>query len=165
MFASIDWLNPTGDLFVLSLFAAGIMLTIVCRLRERAVSIMAALYVAYAIASALPQDILRMIGSSLGADRGYLAPLGLFLTLFLGFFIAADRIIGVRMDGRRSGVWWKVFLYAFVQTGVVLAMTLSFFPKEVIATSMPLTHSLFLFGWTTFGWLLAFPIVVALFSI
>lgn len=165
MFSSIDWMHPTGDLFILSLFAAAILLILLVRLRDRAIAVTSALYAAFVITTAVPDATIDAIPFMPGSSHGAFIKCAIFLLVLIGGFICLSRLLGAEMDGRHGRARWNAPVFSFFLTGFVMAITVSFFPSDAIRASMPLSATLFLLPWIRLGWFTAPLLFICFFTV
>ena len=130
--------HPTWDLIlVFALLAGGFFYGISAGKRRIAATIIYT-YVAFALYSALPLG--RMLYNFKELDE-FLIKSGFFLGIFLllAFFLGTRRSKGFAP----ASSWWQIFLFSFLQVGLLIRLFLEHLPPGKISMLAPPTKNVF----------------------
>ncbi len=155
---SVDWSKPTWDLFIFLFFVVAAFLYGISLGRDRILVIMVSIYMALTVVNTAPDTIavkdLFVIRVS--------AFLGLFLVLF--FLLSRSALLRSIAAADNKGNWLQVFVFSILHVGLLISVTLSFLPAEVVKQLSPLTKSIFILPPAPFLWVLAPIIAMVVFT-
>jgi len=156
--ATINWASPTWDLFIILFFLIAGFLYGLSLGRDRIIVILVSIYMALAVVNTAPY--IGTVASEIGLSQLFVlrisAFLGVFIVLF--FLLARSALLQTFVTSDSHGSWWQVLLFSFLHVGLLIAITLSFLPKEASLNLAPVTRRLFVTDTARFVWILL-PIV------
>ncbi len=154
-FGQIDWVNPSWDTFIVIFFLVSSLLYGVSLGRDRIIVILVSIYMALAAIYTMPEFVLNIT-----VNGQYAFQVGAFIAIFVALFFILSRSALMRTIGLKAsnGRWYQTLIFSFLHVGVLLAITLSFLPEQMIIDNAPLTHTLFTHEWALFLWIIG-PIV------
>lgn len=146
--------NPTWDLFLIGFFVVGALLYGLSLGKDRIISIMVSIYMALAVVAALPDFVLNI-----KVNESYTVQITAFLSVFIVlFFLLSRQAVLNSLAPSGEGKWWQTLIFSVLHVGLLVSVTLSFMPIQILSRFSPLTQYLFTNEWTKFGWIAA-PIV------
>jgi len=155
---SINWANPTWDLFIVLFFVVGALLYGLSLGRDRVVIILVSIYMALAVVSNAPY--LRDFNAELTINQGFVLRIGFFLGIFLVLFFLLSRSALLKiLGGEGGGSWWQVIILSFLQCGLIISVILSFLPEETLNNLTPFIKQSFVSDAAKFSWLVL-PIIM-----
>lgn len=161
-FQSLNWSNPSWDVFIFLFFLVGSLLYGLSLGRDRIIVILVSIYMALAVVSNTP--ILNAINFSLKINENYVMTITYFVGVFIVLFFMLSRSALLRtIGGGGSGAWWQTILYSILQVGLLISITLSFLPKEMTQGLTEVTRQVFMSDVGRSAWILL-PIVVMAFA-
>ncbi len=83
--------------------------------------------------------------------------LGVFVVLF--FLLSRSALLKTIGENNASGRWWQVILFSILQIGLLISITMSFLPNEILASFSQFTRDFFISDLGKSAWLIA-PIAV-----
>jgi hypothetical protein len=130
----ISWTSPSWDLFLLAIFVAIVILFMFSLSREKIFNTLISSYIALAAMKSF--DGLIKIWS-----LGWLWQ----ILIFLIFFVIISALVSRLSIGAGSGLanLLQVFYFSILQTGFLMTIIISFFPKEIISQLYPITKVAF----------------------
>lgn len=155
-FPKLDLSNPTWDLFIIVFFVIAALLYGLSLGRDRIIVILVSIYMALAVVDAIPDFVVDVTLNDQLAFQ-----LTTFIALFIALFFLISRSALMRTIGaaaEQDGRWYHTILFSFLHVGLLLSITMSFLPADIIAKFAPLTQTLFTHEWARFGWI-ASPIL------
>ncbi len=157
--ANINWAAPSWDLFVFLFFVIGSLLYGFSLGRDRIIVIMVAVYMALAVVGNAP--IINQINLAFNINESVVLKISFFLGVFVVLFFLLSRSALLKTIGENnaSGRWWQVILFSILQIGLLISITMSFFPTEILASFSPFTSDFFISDLGKSAWLIA-PIAV-----
>ncbi len=143
MLQSINWNNPSWDLFLILFFVIGALFYGISLGRDRITVIMVSIYMALAVVNYAP--FLTTFNADVQINNAFsfriVAFLGLFVLLF--FFLSQSALL--KSFGSESyGKLWQVVIFSVIHVGLLLSVTLSFMPESMLASLSPVSHQLFI---------------------
>jgi len=159
-FLSINWAQPTWDIFILLFFIATILIYGFALGRGRIVTILISTYLSLAVATNMP--FMDQLALWLNNTLQFAFQVSAFLAVFVVLFIFLQRsslLSGLSSD--RGGLL-QTIIFALLQVGLFLSIILSFLPADFVGQLSELVHSLFLTDTAKFIWIIA-PIVALIF--
>lgn len=140
---SIDWSNPTWDLFLLLFFLVASLLYGLSLGRDRIIVIMVSIYMALAVVNYVP--FITTFNADISINNAFsfriVAFLGLFILLF--FFLSQSALLKT-FSADSYGSLWQVIVFSVIHVGLLISVTLSFLPTEVSSTLSPISQNLFM---------------------
>lgn len=150
----VNLANPTWDLFLVGFFVVGALLYGLSLGKDRIISIMVSIYMALAVVAALPDFVLNI-----KVNESYTVQITAFLSVFIVlFFLLSRQAVLNSLAPSGEGKWWQTLVFSVLHVGLLVSVTLSFMPIQILSRFSPLTQYLFTNEWTKFGWIAA-PIV------
>ncbi len=141
---NINWLQPTWDIFILLFFAIASLIYGISLGRDRIIAIMVSIYMALAIVNYMP--FIAEFNTSISVNDAFALRVTVFLGVFilLFFFLSHSAIMRTMGHGAVQGKFWQVIIFSFLHVGLLISVTLSFFPMDLATVLSPLTRALFL---------------------
>ncbi len=157
-FSKVDLNNPSWDLFLVGFFVVGALLYGVSLGKDRIISIMVSIYMALAVVAALPDFVLNI-----KVNENYTLQITAFIAIFVVlFFLLSRQAVLNSLAPSTHGKWWQVLLFSILHVGLLVSVTLSFMPPEMVNKFSGFTQYIFTNEWTRFGWIIA-PIIAMIF--
>lgn len=157
-FKNVDLANPSWDLFLVGFFVVGALLYGVSLGKDRIISIMVSIYMALAVVAALPDFVLNI-----KVNENYTVQITAFIAIFVVlFFLLSRQAVLNSLAPSTHGKWWQVLLFSILHVGLLVSVTLSFMPPEMVNKFSGLTQYIFTNEWTRFAWIIA-PIIAMIF--
>lgn len=128
---------PSWDVFTLVFFGAAVLIYSFFVSRERLALVLVSIYSALALSLNTPL-VIHYISRQPSAQYPWIR-LGLFIALFLLFFIIFSAKLSMRTDAGHH--WFAAFALSFFQVGLLMASILMFLPQDVFPSA--LAHGLF----------------------
>ncbi len=156
---SLNFSNPTWDLFILLFFVVVAILYGLSLGRDRILVILVSIYMALAVVANAP--FLQKFTTSITINEAFAFKVSAFVAIFLLTFFLISRSGLMKTLGASGsrGSWWQVILFSFLHVGLLISVTLSFLPGEVADRLAPITKTIFLGEAGRFVWIVA-PILV-----
>lgn len=146
--------NPSWDLFLVGFFVVGALLYGLSLGKDRIIAIMVSIYMALAVVAALPEFVLNI-----KVNDSYTVQITAFISVFIVlFFLLSRQAVLNALAPNGEGRWWQTLVFSVLHVGLLVSVTLSFMPVNVLTKFSPLTQYIFTNEWTNFGWIAA-PIV------
>lgn len=150
----VDLSNPSWDLFLVGFFLIGALLYGMTLGKDRIIAIMMSIYMALAVVATLPDFVLNI-----KVNDNYTFQITAFITVFvILFFLLSRQAILNALGPGSDGKWWQVILFSVLHVGLLVSVTMSFMPPQVLSNFSDTTLFLFTHEWTHFGWIIA-PII------
>ncbi|MBI4133522.1 hypothetical protein HY478_02825 [Candidatus Uhrbacteria bacterium] len=159
---TLDFSNPTWDLFILIFFVAVAIFYGLSLGRDRILVILVSIYMALAVIANAP--FLEKFTTSITINEAFAFKVTAFVGMFLVTFFLLSRSGLMKTLGASGarGSWWQVILFSFLHVGLLISVTLSFLPGEVAARLAPITKTIFVSEGGRFVWIVAPILVMAL---
>ncbi len=156
---SLDFSNPSWDLFILVFFVVASLLYGFSLGRDRIVVVMISIYMALAVIQNAP--FLKQFTARVEVGESFALRVTVFIGVFLLLFFLLSHSGLSRIFGANSGrgTWWQTMLFSFLHVGLLLSVVLTFLPIEAQEGLAPLTRMIFVSDMAKFIWILA-PILV-----
>ncbi|MFA6042295.1 MAG: hypothetical protein WC786_01245 [Patescibacteria group bacterium] len=162
-FSSINWAQPTWDLFIIMFFIIAAFLYGLSLGRDRIIVIMVSIYMALAIVSAAP-----FLGptTTIVLNTPVVIKISVFLGIFvlLFFFMSRSALLRTIASSDDKGKWWQVLIYSILHIGLLVSVTLNYLPSGAVEKLAPLTRAVFATPNARFGWVIAPIIAMVLFG-
>jgi len=159
---SLNWVNPTWDVFIFLFFIVGALLYGLSLGRDRVIVILVGIYMALAVVTNTPA--LSNLNVSLNVSENFVLRISFFLGIFVVVFFLLSRSALLRTIGRSSapGSWWQTIVFSILQVGLLISVTLNFLPREMTQGLTDMTRNIFMSDQGRSAWLIlpiAFMIV------
>jgi hypothetical protein len=159
---NINWLNPTWDLFILIFFVVASLIYGVSLGRDRIIVILVSIYMSLAIVNYIP--FISEFNAKISVNDAFALRVTVFLGIFilLFFFLSHSALMKTLGHGATQGRLWQVMIFSFLHVGLLISVTLSFFPTDLADILTPFTRALFLSDMARAAWVLLPVIAMSL---
>ncbi len=159
---SLDWTNPSWDLFIILFFIVGAFLYGLSLGRDRIIVILVSIYMALAVVNSAP--FLQKIDDTGVVQGGATVQLTAFLGVFLALFFIVSRMGLMRTIGSKMshGPWWQVLGFSILHVGLMVSIIFSYLPQGILQKFSPTTLSLFADPTAQFVWIVVPMIAMAM---
>lgn len=159
---SVNWSQPSWDIFIVLFFSISALLYGFSMGRDRILTMMVSVYMSVAVVKYIPY--VTDFNASVTFNDSFAVRVSLFLGAFIVLFFLLSQSALLKMFGGLGdqGRWWQVALFALLQAGLLISVTLSFFPAVSGEWISPMVHALFVSDPAKTVWILA-PICVMIF--
>lgn len=159
---TINWANPSWDLFIILFFILAALIYGISLGRDRIIIIMVSIYMALAVVSFAP--FITEFTATINIDENFAFRIttffGVFIVLF--FFLSQNALLRTLGQNAAQGAWYQVIIFSILQAGLLISVTLSFLPEESIGTFADITKDLFVNDTAKSIWIVA-PILAMAF--
>ncbi|MBI2551311.1 hypothetical protein HYV73_03110 [Candidatus Uhrbacteria bacterium] len=154
----LNWINPTWDVFLLVFFVLASLLYGVSLGRDRIMVILVAVYMSLAVVTYVP--FIREFNAKVAINETVAFKVSIFLGIFilLFFFLSHSALLKTFGSSSEQGKMWQILMLSFLQTGLLISVTLSFLPQENAQWLSELSRALFLSDAARAVWMIG-PIV------
>lgn len=151
---SLNWQNPTWDVFILLFFVIGALLYGLSLGRDRVIVILVGIYMALAVVTNAPA--LSTLNVALNLNENYVLRISLFLGIFVIVFFLLSRSALLKTIGRSGapGSWWQTIIFSILQVGLLISVTLNFLPREMTQGLTEVTRNIFMSDQGRSAWLI-----------
>lgn len=158
-FTSLNWANPSWDVFILLFFIVGALLYGLSLGRDRVIVIMVGIYMALAVVTNAPT--LAGLKFDVNLNENSIIRISVFLGVFIVLFFLLSRSGLLRTIGRSGapGSWWQTIVFSILQVGLLISVTLNFLPKEMTQGLTDVTKTIFMSDRGRTAWLIL-PIII-----
>ncbi len=158
-FVTLNFSNPSWDLFILIFFVVVSLLYGLTLGRDRIVVVLVSIYMALAVIQNAP--FLKNLTATVTLGQSFAFRITIFLGIFLVLFflLSHSGLVKILGHGSGRGSWWQVMLFSFLHVGLLLSVVLSFLPADAQSGLAPITRTIFVSDIAKFAWILA-PILV-----
>lgn len=158
-FVTLNFSNPSWDLFILIFFVVVSLLYGLTLGRDRIVVVLVSIYMALAVVQNAP--FLKNFTATVTLNQSFAFRITVFLGIFLilFFLLSHSGLVKILGQGSGRGSWWQVMLFSFLHVGLLLSVILSFLPEVARNELAPITKALFVSDMAKFVWIIA-PILV-----
>lgn len=163
---SVNWLDPSWDLFIILFFVVASLIYGVSLGRDRIIVILVSIYMALAIVNHIP-FLTGVSSAEVSLNDTFALRVSVFLGVFilLFFFLSHSALMKAFSHGKSGqGKFWQVMIYSFLHVGLLISVTLSFFPADLAGVLSPLTQTLFMSDVARAAWVTLPVIAMALFG-
>ncbi len=130
-FQSLNWRQPSWDLFIVLIFFVGVFLYGFSLGRNKIIVVLICVYLTKAITDVLP--ILPKF-EALNLGQSYVAQIVFFCLLFLILFLLFISSGPLRsLANMESGRWYHILIFSFLHVGLFVTIIFSYLPQNVIA--------------------------------
>lgn len=142
---SVNWLEPTWDLFIILFFVVASLIYGVSLGRDRIIVILVSIYMALAIVNHIP-FLTGVNSAGVSLNDMFALRVSVFLGVFvlLFFFMSHSALMKTFGHTTSQGKFWHVMIYSFLHVGLLISVTLSFFPTDLANILSPLTQTIFM---------------------
>lgn len=160
--SSLNWANPTWDIFILLFFVVGALLYGLSLGRDRVIVILVGIYMALAVVTNAPA--LTSLKLAVNLNENYVMRISVFLGIFVIVFFLLSRSALLKTIGgsHAPGSWWQTIVFSVLQVGLLISVTLNFLPAEFTQGLTQVTKNIFMSDQGRSAWLIlpiAFMIV------
>ena len=155
LFSSINWAQPSWDLFIILFFIVGALLYGFSLGRDRVIVILISVYMALAVVNTAPY--IGSIATQVGLDKLFAFRISTFVGVFviLFFLMSRSALLATVASSDNRGTWWQVLLFSFLHIGLLISITLSFLPAQAVQHLAPFTRTIFVQDNAKFIWIVA----------
>lgn len=141
--AHINWLQPTWDLFIVLFFIVASLLYGISLGRDRIIVILVSIYMALAIVNYIP--FISAFTANISVNDGFALKVSVFIGIFilLFFFLSHSALLRTLGHAASQGPMWQVIIFSFLHVGLLISVTLSFFPRDLAGVLSPITQAIF----------------------
>lgn len=142
--ANVNWLQPTWDLFVILFFVVASLIYGVSLGRDRIIVILVSIYMALAVVNYIP--FISEFTAAISVNDAFALRVSVFLGIFilLFFFLSHSALLKTLGHTSAQGGIFQVMIFSFLHVGLLISVTLSFFPTDLSGVLSPFTRSIFL---------------------
>ena len=163
---NVNWLEPTWDLFIILFFVVASLIYGVSLGRDRIIVILVSIYMALAIVNYMP-FLTGVSTAEVSVNDTFALRVSVFLGVFilLFFFLSHSALMkAFGHGGSGQGKFWQVMIYSFLHVGLLISVTLSFFPADLANVLSPLSQSLFMSDIARAVWVTLPVVAMAIFG-
>jgi hypothetical protein len=141
--STINWFQPSWDMFIVGFFMIASLIYGVSLGRDRILVLLVSIYMSLAVVKYVP--FITNFNASISLNDAFALRVSVFLGLFilLFFFLSQSALLRTLGAGAEQGAMWQVILFSILHAGLLISVTLSFFPTESSQFLSPLTQKLF----------------------
>lgn len=154
---NINFNNPTWDTFVIIFFVIGALLYGLSLGRDRIIALLVSIYMALAVVNTLPQFVLDV-----RFNNQFTFQITAFVSIFVILFFLLSRSALTNWGPGEQGSFFQVILYSILHVGLLLSVSMSFLPENLLANFSSTMRQIFTGEWQRFGWIIA-PIIAMIF--
>lgn len=139
----MNWLEPSWDLFIILFFVVASLMYGLSLGRDRLLVILVSIYMALAVVKHVP--FITDFDASFNINDTFALRVSVFLGIFVLLFFLLSQSALMRTLGVHSerGPLWQVLVFSILHVGLLISVTLSFFPSSASDILSPLTKLLF----------------------
>ncbi|MBI2475343.1 hypothetical protein HYV69_02865 [Candidatus Uhrbacteria bacterium] len=143
MFTGINWLQPSWDLFILLFFVIASLIYGISLGRDRIIVILVSIYMALAIVNYIP--FINAFTARISINDAFALRVSVFLGVFilLFFFLSHSALLRTLGHAAAQGPLWQVMIFSFLHVGLLISVTLSFFPNDLAGVLSSTTQAFF----------------------
>ncbi|NQV90746.1 hypothetical protein HQ487_05090 [Candidatus Uhrbacteria bacterium] len=162
---NVNWLQPSWDLFIILFFVVASLIYGISLGRDRIIVILVSIYMALAIVNQMP--FLTEFKAGISVNDTFALRISFFLGVFilLFFFLSHSALINAfSHNGSKQGKFWQVMIYSFLHVGLLISVTLSFFPADLASVLSPITQAIFMGDIAKAAWVTLPVLAMAVFG-
>lgn len=154
----VNWIQPSWDIFIVLFFVVASLIYGISLGRDRIIVILVSIYMSLAIVNYIP--FLSGFNANISIDNSFALRISVFLGMFILLFFFLSHSAIMRTLGHRGlqGKLWQVMIFSFLHVGLLVSVTLSFFPRDITHVLSPMTQLLFISNTAKAAWVLL-PVV------
>lgn len=158
---NVNLSNPSWDTMIILFFIISTFLYGWSLGRDRIIIMLVSIYMALTVVQALPDFVLNI-----KINDQFAFQLTTFVALFVALFFLISRSALSRTLGSSAndGRWYQTILFSFLHVGLLISITMSFLPADVLQKFSPFTQHIFRGEWQAFGWIVAPVVAMMLFG-
>lgn len=162
---NVNWLEPTWDLFIVLFFIIASLIYGVSLGRDRILVILVSIYMSLAIVNHIP-FLTGLNSAGVSVNDTFALRVSVFLGVFilLFFFLSHSALIKAFGHGAGQGRFWQVMIFSFLHVGLLISVTLSFFPANLATILSPFTQAFFMSDIARAAWVILPVVAMALFG-
>ena len=155
MVASINWTQPSWDLFIVLFFIIAGFLYGLSLGRDRIIVILISVYMSLAVVNSAP--FIGNFKADIGIDQFFVFRISTFVAVFIALFFLMSRsaLLSTIASSDTRGPWWQVLLFSFLHVGLLISITLSLLPPAASSHLAPITQNIFVHDVGRFVWIVA----------
>jgi hypothetical protein len=159
---SMNWSQPSWDVFIVLFFIVSALLYGFSMGRDRILTMLVSVYMSIAVVKYIPY--VTAFNASVSFNDSFAIRISVFLGAFVLLFFLLSQSALLKMFGGlgEQGSWWQVGLFSLLQAGLLISVTLSFFPAASGDWISPFIRAVFVSDLAKTIWVLA-PITVMIF--
>ncbi len=158
---SLNWTQPSWDLFIVLFFVVAAFLYGLSLGRDRIITILVSIYMALAITSNAPY--LTSFTATISINNGSIFKVSVFLGMFVILFFLLSRSALIHtIASDAPGKWWHAIVFSFFHVGLMLSITLGYLPKDIVNYISEGMRNLFISEQAKFFWLVTPVVMMAL---
>lgn len=161
---NVNWLQPTWDLFIILFFVVASLIYGISLGRDRIIVILVSIYMSLAIVNQIP--FLSDFNAGISVNDTFALRVSVFLGIFilLFFFLSHSALMKAFGHNGNQGKLWQVMIFSFLHVGLLISVTLSFFPTDLANVLSPMTQGLFMSDIAQAVWVTLPVIAMAVFG-
>jgi hypothetical protein len=162
--STINWAQPSWDLFIILFFLVAGLLYGLSLGRDRIIVILISIYMALAVVNTAPY--VGALNAAGGASSVVALRVSGFLVVFIVLFFLLSRsaLLKTVASSDTPGRWWQVILFSILHVGLLVSITLSFLPPGAASKLASLTQKIFVTDLARFIWIVAPIVAMVLFK-
>jgi hypothetical protein len=151
---SLNWQNPSWDVFILLFFVVGALLYGLSLGRDRVIVILVGMYISLAVVTNTP--LMSQVDLAFNVNDNSVVRVSVFLGIFVVLFFLLARSGLLRTIGRSGapGSWWQTIVFSVLQVGLLISITLNFLPPEMTQGLTQVTKDIFMSERGRSAWLI-----------
>jgi hypothetical protein len=161
---NVNWFQPSWDLFIVLFFVVASLIYGMSLGRDRIMVILISIYMSLAIVNYIP--MLREFSASISVNDAFALRVSVFLGVFILLFFFLSHSALMKSIGRSTtqGGLIQVMIFSFLHVGLLISVTLSFFPTDISEVLSPLTRQIFVSDVAKAVWVLTPVLAMAVFG-
>lgn len=160
----VNWLQPSWDLFIVLFFIVASLIYGISLGRDRIIVILIAIYMSLAIVNYIP--FISEFNANISVNDAFALRVSVFLGVFilLFFFLSHSALIKTLGHNSAQGGLISVMIFSFLHVGLLLSVTLSFFPTDLADVLSPAMQTVFISDTARAIWVILPVIAMAIFG-
>ncbi len=155
LISQINWQQPSWDIFGILFFVIASFIYGLSLGRDRIILNIISIYISLAITERVPFLLLRPF-ANIPENQHFIVQIAIFIFILMVLFFLFSRSAFFSSSLRiESATWWHVLLLSIFQVGLLISVSLSFLPSEILQGASPLTQQLFGSGNAQSFWLIS----------
>lgn len=156
--SSLGWASPSWDIVLILIFVVAAIVFSMSFGRRRVLVSLFSVYISLAVVNAMP--FLERIFSSSWIDRLFVVKIIIFLAVFVLLYIFLNRsaLLYYMRGSSPYTPSWQVISLSLLHIGLLISITLSFLPENLVDYLSFFTKSVFISDGWQFFWIVA-PII------
>ena len=152
--SNTNWLTPSWDLFIILFFVVSSLIYGLSLGRDRILVMIVAIYMSLAVVKYVP--FITEFNANISVNDTFALRVSVFLGAFIVVFFLLSQSALLKAFGQSAeqGTWWQVAAFSILHAGLLISVTLSFFPADTSPWLSPLTRTMFTSDWAKTVWAL-----------